>query len=152
VNAPYPFQIMQDDRHVAFLFEINTWHHVVRFAEAFPERLEPTWYGTSIARWEADTLVVRTRGFNGYTRLDTVGHPHSDQLELTQTFTRTDAKRITYTVTVVDPKTYTKPWKNERIFILNDGPLLEYSCEENNKSLWEGRIKTWTPPWVRQGQ
>ena len=152
VNAPYPFQIMQDDRHVAFLFEINTWHHVVRLADAFPAQMEPTWYGTSIARWDGDTLVVRTRGFNGYTRLDTVGHPHSDQLELTQTFTRLDAKRIAYTVTIVDPKVYTKPWKNERTFMLNDGPLLEYSCEENNKSLWEGRIKTWTPPWVRQGK
>ena len=152
VNAPYPFQIMQDDRHVAFMFEINTWHHVVRFAESFPEHLEPTWYGTSIARWEGDTLVVRTRGFNGYTRLDTVGHPHSDQLQLTQTFTRLDAKRIAYTVTVVDPKAYTKPWRNERTFARYDGPLLEYSCEENNRSLWDGRIKTWTPPWVQQNK
>ena len=81
-----------------------------------------------------------------------MGHPHSDLLELTQTFTRTDAKRIAYTVTIVDPKTYTKPWRNERTFTLLDGPLLEYSCEENNKSLWDGRIKTWTPPWVTPGK
>jgi hypothetical protein len=152
VNAPYPFQVMQDDRHVAFMFEINTWHHVVRFADAFPAQLEPTWYGTSIARWDGDTLVVRTKGFNGYTRLDTVGHPHSDQLELTQTFARLDARRMAYTVTVVDPKAYTKPWRNERTFALLNEPLLEYSCEENNKSLWEGRIKTWTPPWAQPKQ
>jgi hypothetical protein len=152
VNAPYPLQIMQDDRHVALLFEINTWHHVIRFADSFPEHLEPTWYGHSIARWDGDTLVVQSRGFNGFTRLDTVGHPHSDQLQLTQTFTRLDGQRIAHTVTVVDPKTYTKPWTNERIFTLLDGPLLEYSCEENNKSLWEGRIKTWTPPWARQNK
>jgi hypothetical protein len=53
---------------------------------------------------------------------------------------------MAYTVTVEDPKTYTKPWKNERTFRLNDGPLIEYSCEENNRSLWEGRIKLWVPP------
>ena len=148
VNAPYPFQIMQDERHVAFLFEINTWHHVVRIGAEWPTQIEPTWYGLSIGRWDGDTLVVETRGFNGYTRLDTVGHPHSDALRLTQTFRRIDAKRIAYTVTIDDAKTSTRPWTNERTFNLLEGPLLEYSCEENNKSLWEGRIKPWTPPWA----
>jgi hypothetical protein len=148
VNAPYPFQIMQDERHVAFLFEINTWHHVVRIGAEWPTQIEPTWYGLSIGRWDGNTLVVETRGFNGYTRLDTVGHPHSDALRLTQTFQRIDAKRIAYTVTIDDAKTYTRPWTNERTFNLLEGPLLEYSCEENNKSLWEGRIKPWTPPWA----
>jgi hypothetical protein len=154
VNAPYPFQIMQDDRHVALLFEINTWHHVIPIGGEFPKQMadNPTWYGYSLGRWDGDTFVVETRGFNGYTRLDTVGHPHSDALQLTQTFTRVDAKRMAYTVTVTDPKTYTRPWKNERTFTLNNGPLMEYSCEENNKSLWEGRIKTWTPPWATPGR
>ena len=146
INAPYPFQIMQDERYVAFLFEINTWHHVVKIGAEWPKEIEPTWFGASIARWDGDTLVVETRGFNGFTRLDTVGHPHSDALHLTQTFRRLDARRMAYSVTVEDAKTYTKPWTNERTFTLLDGPLLEYSCEENNKSLWEGRIKPWTPP------
>lgn len=148
LNAPYPFQIMQDDRHVAFLFEINTWHHVVPLTTEFPRLTaeHPTWYGYSIGRWDGDTLVVETRGFNGYTRLDTVGHPHSDALHLTQTFRRLDAARMAYTVTVRDPKTYTRAWSNERTFTRLDGPLIEYSCEENNRSLWEGRIKLWTPP------
>ena len=43
-----------------------------------------------------------------------------------------------------------KPWKNERTFRLNDGPLMEYSCEENNRSLWEGRITNWSPPWMKK--
>jgi hypothetical protein len=149
VNAPYPFQIMQDERHIALLFEINTWHHVVTLDVEPPKDPHPTWYGHSTGRWKGDTLVIDTRGFNGYTRLDTVGHPHSDQLRVTQTFTRTDAARLAYTVTIEDPKTYTKPWSNERVFTRLDGPLIEYSCEENNRSLWEGRIKTWTPPWVK---
>ena len=151
VNAPYPFQIVQDDRHVALLFEINTWHHVIPITSEFPKQTadNPTWYGYSIGRWDGDTFVVETRGFNGYTRLDTVGHPHSDALHLTQTFTRLDATRMAYTVTIDDPKTYTKPWTNERTFRLHNGPLMEYSCEENNKSLWDGRIKTWTPPWAK---
>jgi hypothetical protein len=151
INAPYPFQIMQDERHVALMFEINTWHHVIPIAREFPKQAadNPTWYGYSIGRWDGDTFVVETRGFNGFTRLDTIGHPHSDALHLTQTFTRLDRGRIAYTVTVDDPKTYTKAWTNERTFRLMDGPLLEYSCEENNRGLWEGRIKGWTPPWSK---
>jgi hypothetical protein len=154
VNAPYPLQIMQDDRHVAFLFEINTWHHVIPITSEFPKAMadNPTWFGHSIGRWDGDTLVVETRGFNGYTRLDTVGHPHSEALHLTQTFRRLDTSRMAYSVTIDDSKTYTKPWINERTFRLNNGPLMEYSCEENNKSLWEGRITTWRPPWATPGR
>jgi hypothetical protein len=63
-----------------------------------------------------------------------------------QTFRRTDARRLQYVVTVTDPVYYTRPWTNERTLMLSDGDLLEYSCEENNRSLWEGRIKLWTPP------
>ena len=66
MNAPYPFQIMQDERYVAFLFEINTWHHVVKIGAEWPKEIEPTWFGASIARWDGDTLVVETRGFNGF--------------------------------------------------------------------------------------
>jgi len=151
VNAPYPFQIMQDERQIALLFEINTWHHVIPFAREFPKQAadNPTWYGYSIGRWEGDTLVVESRGFNGFTRLDTIGHPHSDALHLTQTFQRLSRTRMAYSVTVDDPKTYTKPWTNERTFRLMETPLLEYSCEENNRSLWQGRIKGWTPPWSK---
>jgi len=149
MNAPYPLQIMQDERHVAVLFEINNWHHVIPLNVDLPADPNPQWFGHSAGRWMGDTLIVETRGFNGYTRLDTIGHPHSDRLHVTQTFTRAGAERIAYTVTIDDPKTYTKPWTNERVFTRLNTPLIEYSCEENNRSLWEGRIKAWTPPWVR---
>jgi hypothetical protein len=103
---------------------------------------EATWFGDSVGHWEGDTLVVDTVNFNGKTRLDTVGHPHSEQLHLTQRFSRPDLGHITYEVTVDDPKTFTKPWKNVRtLWLRTDWEMMEYSCEENNKSLWEGRIK-----------
>ena len=54
-----------------------------------------------------------------------------------QTLRRTDAGHIAYTVTIDDPKAYTKPWKNERTFTLMDTELIEYSCEENNRGLRE---------------
>jgi hypothetical protein len=146
MNSPYPIQIFQNDAFVAFLFEQNSWFHVVPFRAAHSAELEPTWFGSSIAKWDGDTLVVVTRGFNGFTRLDTKGNPHSDRMTLTQRFTRTDKGHIAYEATIDDPVYYTKPWTNTRTFTLSSGNLMEYSCEENNRSMWEGRIKLWIPP------
>src|SRR5688572_21326228 len=145
-NAPYPFQIIQNEKYVAFLFEQNTWFHVVPFREQHSAEPNPTWFGESIARWDGDTLVVDTVGFNGWSRLDTRGHPHSDKLHVVQTFRRNDAGHIAYTVTIDDPVYYTKPWTNARTFTVTTGELIEYSCVENNRSLWEGRVKLWTIP------
>ena len=147
INSPHALQIVQTAKYVTLLFEQNTWFHVIPIdGRAHPGDLDPTWFGNSVGNWEGDTLVVDTIGFNGYTRIDTVGHPHSDALHVIETFQRSDAGHIAYTVTVVDPKTYTKPWKNLRTFTLRpDWELLEYSCEENNKDLREGHIKPWTP-------
>lgn len=69
-------------------------------------------------------------------------HSFAAELRVTQRYTRTDLGHIAFEMTIDDPKTYTKPWKNTRTFTLRpDWEMMEYSCEENNKSLWEGRIK-----------
>ena len=142
VNTPEPMQIMQSDKYFAFLFEQNSWFSVIPVDGRKHGNGIPTWFGDSVGRWEGDTLVIDTVNFNGKTRLDTIGHPHSEQLHLIQRFTRPDLGHISYEVTVDDPKTFAKPWTNTRTFTLrSDWEMMEYSCEENNKSLWEGRIK-----------
>jgi hypothetical protein len=143
MNSPFPIEILQTPKRVAILFEAwNVFHVVPIDGRAFPKNIEPTWIGTSVGHWEGDTFVVDTKGFNGKTNLDTVGHPLSDQLRLIQRFTRTDEKHITYEVTVDDPVIYSKPWKNTRTFTLRpDWELMEYSCMENNKDLLDGHIK-----------
>ena len=147
MNSPDPMQIMQSDQYISFLFEQNTWFHIVHMdGRGHPKNADPTWFGQSVGKWDGDTLVVDTIGFNGNTRLDTIGHPHSDGLHMIQTLRRTDAGHIAYTVTIDDPKAYTKPWKNERTFTLMNTELMEYSCEENNTDLRNGHIKFWTPP------
>lgn len=146
MNAPYPIQVFQNDKYIAFLFEVSTWFHVVPFRNEHPKDPDPTWFGNSIAKWDGDTLVIDTIAFNGYTRLDTFGHPHSDKLHVVQTFKHVDAGHVAYTVTINDPVHYTEPWSNERTLTLSNGDLLEYSCEENNRGIWEGRIKPWFPP------
>ncbi len=142
VNTPEPMQIVQTDKYFTFLFEQNSWFVVVPI-DGRPHRQGiATWFGDSVGHWDGDTLVIDTTNFNGKTRLDTIGHPHSDQLHLVQRFSRPDLGHIAYEVTVDDPKTFAKPFTNTRTFTLRpDWEIMEYSCEENNKSLWEGRIK-----------
>jgi hypothetical protein len=100
-----------------------------------PSDLESTWMGTSVGRWEGETLVIETRGFNGRTWLDTAQHPHSDQLRLTERISRPDYNHINYELTIEDPKYYSKPMKNTRVFVLMEAglELFEYSCNENNR-------------------
>lgn len=142
----YPIQIMQNSKYLAFLFEQNTWFNIV-YIDGRPhptgDDLMPTWFGHSIGRFEGDAFIVDTVGFNGKTRLDTLGHPHSDQLHVIQRFEYTDPDHIAYQVTVDDPKTYTRPWSNSRVFTrMKPGEeIMEYSCEENNRDFTEGHIK-----------
>jgi hypothetical protein len=140
----YPIQIMQNDDYLAFLFEQNTWFNVVYMdGRQHPKNLDPTWFGHSIGKWDGDTLVVDTVGFNGKTRLDTLGHPHSDKMHVIQKLTPIDANNLTYEVTVDDPVNYTKPWTNTRRFwrLPKGQEIMEYSCEENNVDLSRGHIK-----------
>jgi hypothetical protein len=143
MNSPFPIEIFQTAKRVAVLYEAwNVFHVVPTDGRGFPKELDPTWMGTSIGHWDGDTLVVETAGFNGKTRLDTVGHPLTESLRVTERYTRADAKHIHYEVTVDDPKAYSKPWKNARTFTLRpDWEIMEYSCEENNRDLTEGHIK-----------
>jgi len=143
MNSPDPIQFIQNASFLALLYEQNTWFKLIPLdGRPHSKDLDPTWFGDSVGHWEGDTLVVDTNNFNGKTRLDTVGHPHSDQMEITERFTRTDLGHMSYQVTIHDPKTFTEDWSNKRTFTLRtDTQIMEYSCEENNKSLWEGRIK-----------
>ena len=112
-------------------------------------RSKKAWNGVSVGHWEGDTLVVVTKGFNGYTKLDTNGHPHSKQMVLTNTFTRTDSNTIEHTATVHDPKAFTRDWMNVRTWRIKPAGdvIMEYSCEENNlANILNGAIKAWHAP------
>jgi hypothetical protein len=147
VGGPHPVQIIQDDKYIAMMYEQNSWFHVTPIdGRPHPKEYDPTWFGNSVGRWEGDTLIIDTVGFNGRTRIDTIGHPHSDQLHTIERFHRTDRDHIDYVLTIDDPKAYTKPWDSVRRWTLHpEWEIMEYSCEENNKSLWEGRIKVPQP-------
>ncbi len=151
INSPHGLQIVQNPDALAFLFEQNTWFHWVPTNGSFkwPADLPESWNGLSVGHWDGDTLVIETKGFNGYTKLDTNGHPHSKQMVMTNTFLRTDSNTIQHTVTVHDPKAYTHDWMNVRTWKIKPYPdvIMEYSCEENNlANILNGAIKVWHAP------
>jgi len=150
INSPHGVQILQNNDAIAFLFEQNTWHTWVPTKADFkwPADLPRTWNGTSVGKWDGDTLVIETKGFNGYTKLDTTGHPHSKDVTFITTLLRTDSNTIQHTVTIHDPKAYTKDWMNVRTWRLKgaNDVLMEYSCEENNLGIDDGSIVRWKFP------
>lgn len=150
INSPHGLQMVQNNDALAILFEQNTWFHwVPTNGMKWPMDIPPSWNGVSVGHWDGDTLVVETTNFNGWTRLDTSGHPLSNQLKLINTFLRKDSNTIEHTVTVHDPKTYTQDWMNVRTWRLKPpgDVIMEYSCEENNlDQLFSGAIKRWKAP------
>ena len=147
--TPHPMQIVQNNEYISFLFEQSTMFQVVN-TEGLPHRKDwpPTWFGDSRGHWEGDTLVIDAVNFNGYTKLGTIGHPMSDQAKLRMTFKRPDFGHIQFSWVLDDPKTYTRPISNDRVFVLTpDVEIMEYSCMEGNlTSLLEKSITPWTGP------
>jgi hypothetical protein len=150
INSPHGLFMVHNPDYLAILFEQNTWFHLIPIGGSieWPDDLPPAWNGYSSAEWDGDTLVVHTKNFNGYTKLDTNGHPHSSSVEMINTFRRVDERTIEHTFTVHDPKIYTMDWMNVRTWRLREAPdvLMEYSCEENNLGLFDGAITPWSVP------
>jgi hypothetical protein len=95
--------------------------------------LIPAYMGNSVARWEGDTLVVDVTGFNDKTWLSGTGTFHSDELHITERYTRVNKDRINYDVTMEDPSVLTKPWILHSSLMLREGTRLqEFVCAENN--------------------
>jgi len=143
MTQPYPIEFLyQPDKVVILTEAYMQFRHIWTDGRQHAEDPDLTFYGDSTGFWDGDTLVVDTVNFNGKTRLDTIGHPHSDRLHLVQKFSRPDLGHLRYEVIVDDPKTFTRTWNNVRTQTLRtDWEMMEYSCEENNKDLWEGRVK-----------
>jgi hypothetical protein len=100
-----------------------------------PAELVPTYYGSSVGKWQGDTLVVDSVGFNEKFWLTSGGLPHTEALHLTERFSRPDLNTLKYEVTVDDPRTYTRPWTGGwTVQWMPDQEIQEFFCEENAES------------------
>jgi hypothetical protein len=129
--GPYPMKIVQTANLVLILYEYEiNFRQIFTDGRALPEDPNPTWMGYSVGRWDGDTLVVTTTGYNDRTSIDLAGHPHTEALRMTERFHRRDSGHLDVQVTLDDPKAYTRPWTLPMEFTLvSDGELIEYVCE-----------------------
>jgi hypothetical protein len=133
-----PIKIVQAPKVTLFLYEVDGLHRqIFTDGRTLPKEVNlPAYLGYSVGRWEGDTLVVETAGFNDKTRLDTAGHRHTDALRLTERFRRRDFGHLDIEMTFDDPKMYTKPFTIKVPHdLLTDTDLFEMNCKENEKDL-----------------
>ena len=134
--TPYPWRMVVTPTHVFFLYEMYGYRQVFMDGRPHPDEVDPTWPGHSIGRWEGDTLVIDTVGFNDKTWFDNRGHPHSDKLHTIERFTRTSLGMMTTEVTIDDPGAYSRIFKvNFTSRLMPNAELMEYVCEENNQDV-----------------
>lgn len=134
---PLPLEIIQLPDRVVILYEI---HHAFRIiptdGRPHPDDAEASYLGDSVGHWEGDTLVVDVTSFNDKTWLAGVGTIHSEQLRVTERYTRDTYDTIRYQVTMEDPVVFTKPWHMEESFRLRPNERIrEYECIENNEDI-----------------
>jgi hypothetical protein len=139
IGTPLPWKIIQSTDAVVILYEaFNLWRQIfLDGRELAPQdEVNPTWLGYSTGKWEGDTLVVETRGFNGKAWLDQAGKPTTEALRVVERFRRTNVGTMEIEITIDDPKAYTEPWTiSERMRLLPSTELMEFVCNENNRAL-----------------
>jgi|SRR5690242_5598924 hypothetical protein len=134
ISVPYPMEIFQVPTRVIMIQEGPQTMRQIHMNREHPKDLDPTYSGDSIGRWEGDTLVADTIGFNDKTWLDGSGLPHSEALHVVERIHRQDRDTLVDDIVIEDPKAYTKPITTRQLYKLKpDWEIHEYVCEENNK-------------------
>jgi hypothetical protein len=138
------YQIMQIPGYVVFVFEMIHETRIVPIdgRPALGATIQQ-WNGEPRGRWEGNTLVVESTNYNSKGSIASSaatgrirGIPQSASMKVTERFTRVDEKTIDYTVTIDDPKVYTKPWTVALPLNLdNSYEMFEYSCQEGNYAM-----------------
>lgn len=131
-------QIVQTESHVVLLAEMNHDARIVRMnAEHQNPPLYP-WLGDSIGYYDGETLVVETTNFHAQQSMrSSLEHRFfaSQQMKVTERFTRTADDTILYQFTVEDSENYSQPWSGELPMNRNGEQLFEYACHEGNYAM-----------------
>ena len=135
VAVTSPWKIVETPGITIVLYESRTiFRQIFTDGRPFPKDMQPAWQGYSVGKWDGDSFVVETKGFNDKGWLDTNGHPVTDALHVIERYTRKDFGHMDVAITIDDPKAYTRPWTVvEPAVYQPDTELIEYICEENNK-------------------
>jgi len=135
-------RFLQTPAMIAILSEDLTFRQIFMDGRALETNANPSWMGYSVGRWDGDTLVVESSGFNDKTWL-LEGYPHTEALRVTERYRRTDIGHLEITVTFQDPGAYSKAWTvSLRAQLAADTELVESVCNEyddNGQQHWIGK-------------
>ena len=129
------FRIIQAPGVTAMLYELsNNYRQIFTDGRSLPNDPNPTWQGYSVGRWDDDTFVVETIGFNDRSDVGRPAYPYSEALRLTERYRRRDFGHIDLDMIIDDPKAFTRVWtmRAELTFAADD-EIVEYVCNENEK-------------------
>jgi hypothetical protein len=139
ISVPYPMEVFQVPTRVIIVQEGPQTMRQIHMNRQHPKDLDPTYSGDATGKWEGNTLVVDTIGFNDKTWLDGGGLPHSEAMHLVERIRRMDHDTLVDDFTIEDAKAYTKPIAGHQVYKLKaDWEIHEYVCEENNKYTFQG--------------
>ena len=132
---PEPFKIIQTPVETLMLYEVETmFRQIFTDGRKLPVDPSPTWLGYSVGKWDGETFVVDTMGFNELSWLDSRGHGHSEQMQVQERFHRRDYGHLEVAVTMTDPVVFTKPFTFNFIEgLLPDTDVFEHVCYENER-------------------
>jgi hypothetical protein len=148
IHSLSALQILQTPLQVVILYpRYKDWRVIWADGRELPKDPDPTWDGYSTGKWVDDTtFVVQTNGTDERTWLDNAGRPHSDALRVEERFHRVDHDHMELTVTIDDPKFYTKPWLalNKQPFKLQppDFSMSETQCSPSEMATYDSLVST----------
>ena len=140
---PYPFQVFQSDSKFFIAYEYASAVRDIYLKDPGPPQVD-SWMGQSVGKWEGDTFVVVTNGFNGDTWFDRAGNFHSPSLKVTERFTLIGRDHIRYEATMEDPETFTRPWIIRFPLYRHIDPnarLGQFKCVEFVEELMYGHLR-----------
>jgi len=125
-------KIIQTPGLILILNPDLTYRQIFLDGRALESAPNPDWMGYSVGRWDGDTLVVDSFGFNDRTWLDHDGHPHTEALRMTERYRRRNLGNLDVEVTLSDPGAYTKSWTvTARAELAADTEMIEWVCNES---------------------
>jgi len=131
-GVPYQFQIIQNKDYLVIFHEYpGTFRIVPLDGEPHQVDPDPAWLGDSVGKWDGDTLIIDTVGYNEKTEI--AGYRHSDALHTVERLKRND-DGIDYEITIDDPNVFVAPFTQTRTFRFNVPPMkriMEFICENN---------------------
>jgi hypothetical protein len=146
--AGFPYKFVQADTVIVQIVEFATpgWRQIFLDGRPHPapDDWNPAWHGHAVGRWEGDTLVVDSVGFNEVAPGFGI---HTEKLHVVERIRRPAMNRLEVEITAEDPDAFTRPWTTRRTLALAaDQEILEFVCPENNKDAitfgglgWKGR-------------